>query len=72
MHIHLQISYDSNSMIAGARLSYHLLEINRVCNESQDEINFHISYNVRFGTSDALLKKLLLDDEQGHFALNKI
>lgn len=51
--------YDDDIKQSGARIDYHLLETNRVCDMNGS--NFHVSYTLLFGATNNLLNGLCLD-----------
>lgn len=71
-----QLVYDASERLSGFEIAYHLLEETRICNASLHESNFHIFYNVLFGSPETLLKNICLDPsihyEVSYIFVNKI
>lgn len=61
-----QFHYDKDSKLVGGRVVYQLLEINRVCNVTPYESNFHIFYSLLMGAPDNLLVNLRLDKTKSY------
>lgn len=60
--IHLKILYNSDMKQSGAKVSYHLLETNRICSvNSPFDSNFHIFYKLLFGATNDVLANIHLD-----------
>lgn len=49
--------------MVGAKMRYHMLEINRLCGQNSDGYNFNIFYSIRFGAPKDLKKDLGLNDD---------
>lgn len=58
----IRIEFSSNGKIAGANIDWYLLEKSRVINQSPNERNYHIFYQLLAGLSKDEKKKLLLPD----------
>lgn len=53
--------YDADIKQSGAKISYHLLEKNRICVSNMGESNFHVFYILLFGSTSNLLENICLD-----------
>lgn len=47
----------------GAKISYHLLETNRICAVNKFNSNFHVFYGLLLGSTDEVLRNICLDSK---------
>lgn len=64
--------YNKDVRPSGAKMSYHLLETNRICAANLDESNFHIFYALLLDSPNDLLKNMCLDPQIRYNVMIKV
>jgi len=69
---YLQVYFNSDGIIVGARISEYLLEKSRIVSQTIDERNYHVFYELLSGLSKEQKQKYGLFDANAYFYLNQV